>query len=57
VGIGWGTLVDDLLDNGMLVALKSFSIVSDWDYYLVETNTENVLPARQHFVDWLVSSV
>lgn len=29
VGIGWGTLVDDLVDNGMLVALKSFSIVSD----------------------------
>lgn len=23
VGIGWGTLVDDLVDNGMLVALKS----------------------------------
>ena len=57
VGIGWGTLVDDLVDNGMLVALKSFSIVSDWDYYLVETNTNDRLPAKQHFVDWLLSCV
>jgi putative choline sulfate-utilization transcription factor len=55
VGIGWGTLLDDLLDNDMLIALRSFSIVSAWDYYLIETNTQDMLPAKKHFVDWLLT--
>ena len=55
VGIGWGTLVDDLVDSGMLTALRSFSLTSDWDYYLVETNAKDMLPAKRHFVDWLLT--
>ena len=55
VGIGWGALVGDLVESGMLTALSAFSLTSDWDYYLVEANTQDMLPAKRHFVDWLLT--
>ena len=55
VGIGWGALVGDLVDSGMLKALSAFSLTSDWDYYLVEANAQDMLPAKRHFVDWLLT--
>lgn len=55
VGIGWGALVGDLVDSGMLTALSAFSLTSDWDYYLVEANAQDMLPAKRHFVDWLLT--
>jgi putative choline sulfate-utilization transcription factor len=55
VGLGWGDLVDDLVDNGMLTALRSFSLPSEWGYYLVEMNAKDGLPAKQHFIDWLLA--
>jgi putative choline sulfate-utilization transcription factor len=55
VGLGWGDLVDDLVDSGMLTALRSFSLTSEWGYYLVEINTKDMLPAKQHFIDWLLT--
>ncbi|MBT3436560.1 MAG: LysR family transcriptional regulator [Oceanospirillaceae bacterium] len=55
VGLGWGNLVDDLVDSGVLRALRSFSLNSEWGYYLVEVNAKHVLPAKQHFVDWLLT--
>jgi putative choline sulfate-utilization transcription factor len=55
VGIGWGSLVEDLVQKGMLSAIEPFTIVSDWDYYLVETNPQEPLAAKQHFINWLLS--
>ncbi|WP_443630168.1 LysR substrate-binding domain-containing protein [Candidatus Njordibacter sp. Uisw_056] len=55
VGIGWGALVGDLVESGMLTALSAFSLTSDWDYYLVEANAQDMLPAKRHFVDWLLT--
>lgn len=55
VGLGWGNLVDDLVDSGVLRALRSFSLNSEWGYYLVEVNAKHVQPAKQHFVDWLLT--
>ena len=55
VGLGWGDLVDDLVDTGMLTALRSFSLTSEWGYFLVEINAKDRLPAKQHFIDWLLT--
>lgn len=35
VGIGWATLVDELIDNGLLVALKGFSLQSKGGYFVM----------------------
>lgn len=55
VGLGWGNLVDDLVDSGVLTALRSFSLSSEWGYYLVEVNAKDTLPAKRKFVDWLLT--
>lgn len=53
VGLGWGTLIDELLDSGVLVALPEFSVSSDLGYYVVESGYSE--PAREidRFVTWL----
>lgn len=55
VGIGWGHLVEDLVDSGLLAALPSFSLASKWGYYLVEIDTKDRLLAKQHFINWLLT--
>jgi putative choline sulfate-utilization transcription factor len=55
VGIGWGNLVNDLIDSSTLTALHSFSLDSDWGYFLVEPKAQHMLQEKQHFVDWLLA--
>jgi hypothetical protein len=35
--------------------LRSFSLTSEWGYYLVEINAKDTLPAKRHFVNWLLT--
>jgi putative choline sulfate-utilization transcription factor len=55
VGMGWGSLVDDLVDSGVLTALRSFSLPSEWGYYLVEINAKDMLPVKRLFIDWVLT--
>ena len=55
VGMGWGSLVDDLVDSGVLTALRSFTLPSEWGYYLVEINAKDRLPVKRLFIDWLLT--
>lgn len=55
MGIGWGTLVDDLLENNVLVGLREFSLRSDSGYYVVEPKPQELLHAKQFFINWLVA--
>ncbi|RTE66707.1 LysR family transcriptional regulator [Amphritea opalescens] len=53
VGLGWSTLVDDLIDSKVLVGLREFSLSSDRGYYVVEPRPNELVNAKQHFLDWL----
>jgi len=53
VCLGWGTLIDELLDNGVLVALPEFSVSSDLGYYVVESDNSEPAPEIDCFVAWL----
>lgn len=55
MGIGWATLVDDLLENNVLVGLREFSLHSDSGYYVVEPKPQELLHAKQFFINWLVA--
>ena len=54
VGIGWGTLVDDLIDSGVLVGLDEFSLNTESGYFLVEPNPREQPAATQYFINWLL---
>ncbi len=56
VGIGWGTLVDDLLESKVLVGLREFSLHSDSGYYVVEPKPQELLHAKQLFINWLLAA-
>ncbi len=56
MGIGWATLVDDLLENNVLVGLREFSLHSDSGYYVVEPKPQELLHAKQFFINWLVAA-
>jgi len=53
VCLGWGTLIDELLDSGVLVALPEFSVSSDLGYYVVESDNSEPAPEIDCFVAWL----
>ncbi|MBB1485163.1 LysR substrate-binding domain-containing protein [Oceanospirillum sediminis] len=55
VGIGWGTLVDDLLDSGVLTGLREFSLQTSGGYYVVDPQPQELLHAKQLFMNWLLS--
>jgi len=55
VGIGWGMLVDDLIDSGLLVGLREFSLRTDSGYFVVEPKPQERLHAKQQFIDWLLA--
>ncbi|MFT6915903.1 MAG: putative choline sulfate-utilization transcription factor [Motiliproteus sp.] len=55
LGLGWATLVDDLIETGVLVGLREFSLSSDSGYYVVEPQPNEHLNAKQHFMDWLLA--
>ncbi|WP_020409984.1 choline sulfate utilization transcriptional regulator [Hahella ganghwensis] len=57
IGLGWGTLVDHLLDDGLLVALTDFTVHSNHGYFLVlPDNSEVPLPV-ENFGHWLTESL
>ncbi len=56
VGLGWQTLVDDLLANGLLAALPQFSLVSEGGYFVVEPRPAEQLAAKQAFIDWVLAA-
>ncbi len=53
VGLGWGNLVDELVENKLLVGLKDFTLLSETAYYVVEPKPQEQLLAKQHFIAWL----
>ncbi len=55
VGLGWSTLIDDLIDKKVLVGLQEFSLSSESGYYVVEPQPSERLNAKQHFMDWLLA--
>ncbi len=58
IGLGWATLVDELLDSGVLVGLTEFSLDSDSGYFVVDpgsSSSRSGQHTRQLFVDWLLA--
>lgn len=53
IGLGWGNLVDDLIDNKLLVGLRDFTLFSETAYYVIEPKPQEQLLAKQHFIQWL----
>jgi hypothetical protein len=43
------------VDSGVLTALRSFTLPSEWGYYLVEINAKDMLPVKRLFIDWLLT--
>ncbi|MBT00812.1 MAG: LysR family transcriptional regulator [Oceanospirillaceae bacterium] len=56
VGLGWGTLVDDLIDRGLLVALRDFTVHTRGGYFLREPRPREPVNAKRHFVHWLLET-
>lgn len=56
VGLGWQTLVDDLLTSGVLTALPAFSLASEGGYFVVEPRPAEQTAAKQVFIDWVLAS-
>ncbi|MDN3557926.1 choline sulfate utilization transcriptional regulator [Halomonas maura] len=55
VALGWRGLVDDLLERGMLVGLEALSLKSDNGYGVIDVHPEDRSPAKQAFLDWVLS--
>ncbi|OZG74624.1 LysR family transcriptional regulator [Hahella sp. CCB-MM4] len=53
VGLGWTTLVDHLIDDGLLVALRDFTVHSNHGYFLVLPDNSESSPPVESFVKWL----
>lgn len=53
VGLGWGHLVDDMLDKGFLTALTDFSVVTDQGYFVVQKREPDKSEEVNAFIDWL----
>ena len=60
IGIGWGTLVDELLETGVLTGLKDFSLSSRGGYFIQALNRHSQQSSnlqqqeiRQTFIEWL----
>ncbi|OMH25963.1 choline sulfate utilization transcriptional regulator [Motiliproteus sp. MSK22-1] len=54
IGMGWDTLVDDLINSGVLVGLSEFSLSTDSGYFLVEPDPQDRSAAKLFFIDWLL---
>lgn len=55
VGLGWRTLVDDLIDAGVLVGLSEFSLDTSGGYYVVEPKPNEQINAKRYFIDWILA--
>ena len=56
VGLGWGTLVDDLIDRGLLVAIDRFTVETKGGYFLIEPKPQEPVNAKRHFIQWLLDT-
>lgn len=54
VGLGWGNLLDDLLDENVLLGLRQFSLQSEGGYYVLEPKPQELLQPKRQFIDWLL---
>ena len=54
VALGWGTLVDRLIENDLLVALRQFTVTTEGGYFLVEPRPKEPVNAKRHFINWLL---
>ena len=43
VGLGWSTLIDDLVDRGVLVALRQFKVSTQGGYFMMSKQVQNGL--------------
>lgn len=56
VALGWGHLVDQLLESGKLVRpLENRHVRTDHGYYLLTPRNRAVFPGRQEVAEWLMS--
>lgn len=56
VGLGWGTLVDDLVERGLLVAMRQFTLSTEGGYFLIEPKPHEPVNAKRHFIQWLLDT-
>jgi putative choline sulfate-utilization transcription factor len=56
VGLGWDGLVDEMVERGMLVALKEFKLDSNAGYYAIQPSIKRK-PASEQFITWLASQI
>ena len=54
VGLGWGSLVDDLLDDGTLVKPLDLSIKTGRGYYVISRANVRMSPETQVLFDWVI---
>lgn len=53
MGIGWGTLVDELIDSKILVGLKDFSLNTKSGYFISAPQTPRQPEVSHQFIEWL----
>ena len=55
VGLGWGSLVDDLLEDGTLVKPIDMSLHTDRGYYVLRRANVRMSPQTKVLYDWVVA--
>ncbi len=53
IGLGWDTLIDELLSSDVLLALPQFTVCSEMGYYVAQPQHEEQTEAVECFVQWL----
>ncbi len=56
IGLGWGTLVDELIDSQVLVGLKDFSLNSKGGYFISAAQAPRQPEISQQFIEWLLQA-
>ncbi|SDG33380.1 putative choline sulfate-utilization transcription factor [Onishia taeanensis] len=56
VGLGWRGMVENQLERGMLVGLESLSLSTDNGYGVIDIHAEDQSPAKQAFLEWILTS-
>ncbi len=56
VALGWGSLVDGLIERGLLVALRQFTVTTPGGYFLLEPRPQEPVNAKRHFIRWLLET-
>jgi DNA-binding transcriptional LysR family regulator len=56
IGLGWGGLVDDLLEKGKLVRLFEKSLKTERGYYLLKPSRIRLTPQAKTLYDWVLKT-